>query len=103
MRWDGGWDLYAAGTWFLVAGTDDAHTCSMTDASAARGPTFTVNGQTRPLQAAMTVAGLLTELGLDGRKVAVEHNEAIVPRSAYAVTKLAPGDSLEIVHFIGGG
>jgi thiamine biosynthesis protein ThiS len=51
----------------------------------------------------MTVAGLLAAIGLDGRKVAVERNEAIVPRSAYDTTQLAPGDSLEIVHFIGGG
>lgn len=64
---------------------------------------ITVNGETRALPEAMTVAGLLAELGLDGRKVAVERNEAIVPRSAYADTLLAPGDSLEIVHFIGGG
>jgi thiamine biosynthesis protein ThiS len=64
---------------------------------------ITVNGEPRPLPEAMSVAGLLAALGLDGRKVAVERNEAIVPRSAYADTVLAPGDSLEIVHFIGGG
>jgi thiamine biosynthesis protein ThiS len=49
------------------------------------------------------VAGLLLTLGLEGRKVAVERNEAIVPRSRYTETMLASGDSLEIVHFIGGG
>lgn len=65
--------------------------------------TFTLNGQTRAFAAPMSVAGLLGALGLDGRKVAVERNEAIVPRSAYAETVLASGDSLEIVHFIGGG
>ncbi len=42
-------------------------------------------------------------LGLDTRKVAVERNEEIVPRSRYADTWLASGDTLEIVHFIGGG
>ena len=46
---------------------------------------------------------LLTILGLDTRKVAVERNEEIVPRSLYADTWLVSGDSLEIVHFIGGG
>jgi sulfur carrier protein len=51
----------------------------------------------------MSVLGLLTELGLDMRKVAVERNEEIVPRSRYAETWLASGDQLEIVHFIGGG
>ena len=64
---------------------------------------FTVNGERRSLAGPMTVAGLLAELGLDGRKVAVERNEAIVPRSAYATTQLEASDSLEIVHFIGGG
>ncbi len=72
----------------------------MNDAST---PGFTVNGEARPLTAGMTVADLLVVLGLDARKVAVERNEAIVPRSVYAATVLAVGDSLEIVHFIGGG
>jgi len=64
---------------------------------------ITVNGETRPLPDGQTVAALLAALGLDGRKVAVERNEAIVPRSAYDSTVLGAGDSLEIVHFIGGG
>lgn len=62
-----------------------------------------VNGEPRDLSASTSVAGLLAELGLDARKVAVERNAAIVPRSAYAATMLAAGDRLEIVHFIGGG
>jgi thiazole synthase/sulfur carrier protein len=65
--------------------------------------TITLNGDARPLAPGCTVASLLAELGLDMRKVAVERNEAIVPRSLYAQTALADGDSLEIVHFIGGG
>jgi thiamine biosynthesis protein ThiS len=65
--------------------------------------TVTLNGEARTLPAATTVAGLLAAIGLDTRKVAVERNEAIVPRSAYAATRLAGGDALEIVHFIGGG
>lgn len=64
---------------------------------------ITVNGETRPLPEGQTVAALLAALGLDGRKVAVERNEAIVSRSAYDTTVLGAGDSLEIVHFIGGG
>ncbi len=75
----------------------------MNDARADQAAGFTVNGERRALEGAMTVADLLVALGLDGRKVAVERNEAIVPRSAYAATRLEPGDSLEIVHFIGGG
>lgn len=65
--------------------------------------TLTLNGENRSFATPMTVAALLTEIGLDTRKVAVERNEEIVPRSAYASTTLAEGDSLEIVHFIGGG
>jgi thiamine biosynthesis protein ThiS len=65
--------------------------------------TVTVNGEARKLSGATTVAALLAAIGLDVRKVAVERNEAIVPRSAYAATRLAQGDALEIVHFIGGG
>ena len=83
---------------------------------AARGPilermrdvlTLLLNGENRqfetPAQGPLSVLGLLTELGLDMRKVAVERNEEIVPRSRYAETWLVSGDQLEIVHFIGGG
>jgi thiamine biosynthesis protein ThiS len=62
-----------------------------------------VNGEPRNLAGPVSVAGLLATLGLDQRKVAVERNEAIVPRSLYEQTTLAEGDWLEIVHFIGGG
>ncbi len=64
---------------------------------------LTLNGETHDLAGPMTVADLLASLGLDRRKVAVERNEAIVPRSLYEATALVTGDSLEIVHFIGGG
>jgi thiamine biosynthesis protein ThiS len=64
---------------------------------------LTVNGETRELVRARDVAGLIAELGLDGRKVAVERNLEIVPRSRHAATPLAEGDRIEIVHFIGGG
>ena len=69
--------------------------------------TLTLNGEKRefatPADGRLSVMGLLTELGLDMRKVAVERNEEIVPRSSYMETWLASGDQLEIVHFIGGG
>ena len=61
-----------------------------------------VNGETITAQAP-TLAALMAELGLDGRKVAVERNLEIVPKSLYADTRLDEGDRLEIVHFIGGG
>ena len=65
--------------------------------------TLTLNGEARAFDGPMTVAALLATLGLETRKVAVERNEAIVPRSSYAETWLEGGDALEIVHFIGGG
>jgi sulfur carrier protein len=66
-------------------------------------PTISINGEPRPLDRPLTVAALIDLLGLDTRKVAVERNQAIVPRSIYAQTWLSAGDQLEIVHFIGGG
>jgi thiazole synthase/sulfur carrier protein len=65
--------------------------------------TISVNGEPRPFAPPLSLAGLIDQIGLDTRKVAVERNRAIVPRSTYAQTWLAPGDELEIVHFIGGG
>jgi thiamine biosynthesis protein ThiS len=65
--------------------------------------TLTVNGAPMDLPAATTVAALLATIGLDTRKIAVERNREIVPRSTYAAVTLAPGDAVEIVHFIGGG
>ena len=65
--------------------------------------TLTLNGESRAFDGPLTVAGLLASLGLETRKVAVERNEEIVPRSHYAETWLQSGDALEIVHFIGGG
>ena len=64
---------------------------------------ITLNGENRPLEGEKTLAELVESLGLDPRKVAVERNLEIVPRSAYERTDLANGDRIEIVHFIGGG
>jgi sulfur carrier protein len=64
---------------------------------------LTVNGEERAFAALPDVAALVATLGLDGRKVAIERNLEIVPRSAYGSTALADGDRIEIVHFIGGG
>ncbi len=62
-----------------------------------------VNGEERAVEAVADVAGLVAALGLDSRKVAVERNLEIVPRSTYGATALQDGDRIEIVHFIGGG
>ena len=62
-----------------------------------------VNGEDRVFDGVKTVAALVDALKLDGRKLAIERNLEIVPRSAYDRTVLCDGDRIEIVHFIGGG
>lgn len=61
-----------------------------------------INGQEREVEA-RDIAALVIELDLDPRKVAVELNLAIVPRSLHGVTPLSEGDRLEVVQFVGGG
>lgn len=63
---------------------------------------LTINGEEREVRAA-TVAELIDELGFDARKVAVERNLEIVPRSLHASTGLIEGDRVELVQFVGGG
>ncbi|MEE2567229.1 sulfur carrier protein ThiS [Hyphobacterium marinum] len=62
-----------------------------------------VNGETKTVEDGASVAELVDQLGLDARKVAVERNLEIVPKSLYAETALAEGDRIEIVQFVGGG
>lgn len=61
-----------------------------------------INGQEREVEA-RDIAALVIELDLDPRKVAVELNMAIVPRSLHGATPLSEGDRLEVVQFVGGG
>ncbi len=65
--------------------------------------TVSVNGQPRQFEPPLNVANLLDRLELTGRRVAVERNGEIVPRSQHASTPLADGDRLEIVVAVGGG
>jgi thiamine biosynthesis protein ThiS len=62
-----------------------------------------VNGEQRRMAAGLTIAAMLGELGLDARKVAVERNREIVPRSMLGEVKVEDGDAFEIVHLVGGG
>ncbi len=62
-----------------------------------------INGEARDFAAPMSVEALVSSLGIDPRKVAVERNLEIVPKSTYAEVMVGDGDRLEIVHFIGGG
>lgn len=62
-----------------------------------------INGEPRQFAAPLTVAGLIEALGYVGKRIAVEKNGEIVPKSQHASTPLASGDQLEIVVAVGGG
>ncbi len=62
-----------------------------------------INGEPRQFSQALTVAGLLDQLGYAGKRIAVERNGEIVPKSQHAATALVSGDQLEIVVAVGGG
>jgi len=66
-------------------------------------PTVQVNGEPTELATPLTVRQLLERLGLQGRRVAIEHNGQILPRSRYDDTRLAEGDRFEIIIAVGGG
>lgn len=64
---------------------------------------ITVNGERRAVARGLTLLELLRTLDLDPRAVVVEHNRAIVRRPALGAVRVAPGDAIELVHFVGGG
>ena len=65
--------------------------------------TITLNGDRYDIPAPVTVTALLEALAIDARRVAVEHNLAIIKRAAFNDTVVREGDSVEIVNFVGGG
>jgi thiamine biosynthesis protein ThiS len=75
----------------------------MTDTATIANLSITLNGEPRRVAAGLSIAALVADLGLNPKKVAVERNLEIVPRSTHATVMLAEGDMLEIVHFVGGG
>jgi len=64
---------------------------------------ISVNGEPRQVSGGISVAAMLEELGLDRRKVAVERNLEVIPRSLLGNVAVANGDTYEIVKFVGGG
>ncbi len=62
-----------------------------------------VNGEAREVAEGLTVADLLRELGVGAEPVAVERNREVVPRAEHGALRLAEGDAIEVVHFVGGG
>jgi sulfur carrier protein len=64
---------------------------------------ITLNGEPFELEQAVTLTDLLGRLDLDPRRVAIEHNLAIVKRQAFPTVVVGSGDRVEIVNFVGGG
>ena len=64
---------------------------------------ITINGESRQFASALTVAGLIDQLGSSGKRIAIERNGEIVPKSRHASTPIVSGDRLEIVVAVGGG
>ena len=64
---------------------------------------ITINGEGRRAPAGISIAALVAQIGLNPKKVAVERNLEIVPRSTLGDVMLCDGDVLEIVHIVGGG
>lgn len=64
---------------------------------------LTINGESRSFSGPLNVAGLIERLDLQGKRVALERNGEIVPRSSFGSMELRDGDALEIVVAVGGG
>ena len=62
-----------------------------------------INGAARDFPQAVSVAELIQDMGLGGKRIALERNGEIVPRSRFEQQMLADGDKLEIVVAVGGG
>ena len=65
--------------------------------------TLRLNGEPHAVAGPVSISALLTALGIDSRRVAVEHNLVVVRREAYGSTIVHDGDEIEVVNFVGGG
>jgi thiamine biosynthesis protein ThiS len=65
--------------------------------------TIILNGDPVEVAGPLTLTALLAQLGVDSRRVAVEHNLNVIKRAQYDSTQIADGDQVEIVNFVGGG
>ena len=75
----------------------------LTRASINKVITIIINGSTRQLPKSFSIASLIEDMGLTGKRIALERNGEIVPRSLFASQLLENGDTLEIVAAVGGG
>ena len=65
--------------------------------------TIRLNGEPHAVAGPVSISALLTALGIDSRRVAVEHNLVVIRRDAYESTIVHDGDEVEVVNFVGGG
>jgi thiamine biosynthesis protein ThiS len=65
--------------------------------------TVSINGEPRQFPQTLTIAELIEQMGLTGKRIALERNGEIAPRSSFATQQIADGDRLEIVIAVGGG
>ena len=65
--------------------------------------TIQLNGEPKEIPENLTLTALLERLQLPADRVAVEHNLEVVPSERWSVTRVEPGDRLEVVHLVGGG
>jgi len=99
----GAWGVAAIRALWDAADPADAARAFLAVLPAAATIALLVNGESRAVAAGTTLGGLLAQLGLDPRAVVVEHNRCIVRRDGLGATRLAEGDAVELVHFVGGG
>jgi len=64
---------------------------------------ITLNGESFELAGPLTVSALLAQLSIDARRVAVEHNLAVLKRATFDSIEVRDGDEIEVVNFVGGG
>ena len=65
--------------------------------------TILLNGESHEAAGPLSVSSLLEALGIDPRRVAVEHNRSVIKKAAYNATAVREGDEVEVVNFVGGG
>jgi thiamine-phosphate pyrophosphorylase len=99
----GAWGVAAIRALWDAADPAEAARAFLAVLPAAAPLLVAVNGESRAVAAGTTLGGLLAQLGLDPRAVVVEHNRHIVRRDGLAQAVLAGGDTIELVHFVGGG
>ena len=99
----GAWGVAAIRALWDAAEPAQAASAFVAALPATRTVALVVNGESRAVNEGTTLAGLLAELGLDRRAVVVEHNRRIVRRDALDGVRLAAGDAVELIHFVGGG